>query len=389
MNSELNTFDFNEDLIQVTEYKVLSRLPDLFTFENGERVNTPEDWEKRRAEIYYTAVELQYGTIPPAPDSVEIEEIYEGHGVRGQYRIISHVNGKTVSFLLNLFRPANCDKPPVVVDGDLCFGYAYDKDFINAFTENGVALAMFNRCELAHDVASERTRTGQLYDAYPDYTFGAIGAWAWGFSRVVDALEQIGDFDMDTVAFTGHSRGGKTAMLAGVLDKRAAIVCPNETNCGACGCYRIHMSAKTEGGDIRRSETLADMSKNFPEWLGPHMKDYAQREGELPFDCHFLKALVAPRILIVAEAASDIWTNPVGSWQTSLAAKQVWKFLGCEEKMLWYFRRGYHRHKIEDVNMLVSVIKAKREGNPVDTANFFKAPFKTDEFELLFDPHNS
>ncbi|MCR5781929.1 MAG: hypothetical protein K6G90_04240, partial [Clostridia bacterium] len=86
----------------------------------------------------------------------------------------------------------------------------------------------------------------------------------------------------------------------------------------------------------------------------------------------------------VAEAASDIWTNPVGSWQTSLAAKQVWRFLGCEEKMLWYFRRGYHYHKIEDVNMLVSVIKAKREGNPVDTANFFKAPFNTAEFELLF-----
>ena len=379
----MDAFDCNENTIQVTDFRLLSDLPELFTFENGERVVTASDWEKRRKEIFKTAVELQYGTIPPAPDRVEVEQIYEGHNLRAQYRIRAIAGDRTVDFLLNLFLPQGVKDPPVVVDGDLCFGYAYDKAFIEAFTANGVALAMFNRCELAHDISAERTRTGQLYAAYPEYTFGAIGAWAWGYSRVVDALEIIGGYDPACVAFTGHSRGGKTAMLAGVLDERAAIVCPNETNCGSCGCYRIHMRAKTEDGDERRSETLADMSKNFPEWLGPQMKDYAEEEGELPFDCHFLKALVAPRTLIVAEAASDIWTNPVGSWITSLAAKKAWKLLGKEENLLWYFRKGYHYHKIEDVMMLVSVIKAKTEGRPVDTSDFFKPPFRTADYEAI------
>ena len=384
----MGLFDFDENLIKVTDFRMLSDLPDLFTFENGKKVLTADDWARRRAELFKTAVELQYGTVPPAPDRVEAEQIYEGHGERCQYRVTAFANGREVEFLLNIFLPKGVEDPPVVVDGDLCFGYAYDKEFINAFTGRGVALALFNRCELAHDIAAERTRTGQLFDAYPDHSFGAIAAWAWGYSRVVDALQLIGGFDMDCIAFTGHSRGGKTAMLAGVLDERAAIVCPNETNCGSCGCYRIHMSAETENGELRRSETLADMSKNYPEWLGPQMKDYAEKEGDLPFDCHFLKALVAPRTLIVAEAASDIWTNPVGSWLTSLAAKQVWQLLGCEENMLWYFRKGYHSHLVEDVGMLVSVINSKRRGDPVDTSDFFKAPFDTSAFDDLATPYD-
>lgn len=53
------------------------------------------------------------------------------------------------------------------------------------------------------------------------------------------------------------------------------------------------------------------------------MKNYIGRENELPFDTHFLKALVAPRILFVSEAAGDIWANPIGSWMTTEAAKEV------------------------------------------------------------------
>lgn len=378
----MDPFDFGTDLIKIKEYEVLSKLPDLFTMDDGSKVRTAADWQKRRAEIYKTAVELQYGAVPPAPDSVKVETVYATGRSRTQYRVISEVGGKQVVFTLYLFSPDVPD-PPVVVDGDFCFGYAFDEGFVNAFTDNGIALALFNRCELAHDVSSERDRSGQLYDACPGSEFGAIAAWAWGFSRVVDALTQIGGFNLDLISFTGHSRGGKTAMLAGVLDERAAIVCPNETNCGACGCYRTHTTALNEDGNEGRSERLADMVKNFPEWLGPRMKDYAEDEGSLPFDCHFLKALVAPRTLIVAEAGSDLWTNPVGSWQTSLAAKEVWKFLGCEENMLWYFRRGYHYHKVADVNMLVSVIKSKRDGTPLDTSDFFKLPFDPDSVEPI------
>ena len=48
-----------EEIIKITEYNILGKLPDPFLFDNGDRVASVSDWEKRRKEIYKTAVELQ------------------------------------------------------------------------------------------------------------------------------------------------------------------------------------------------------------------------------------------------------------------------------------------------------------------------------------------
>lgn len=372
-----------EEIIKITEYNILGKLPDPFLFDNGDRVASVSDWEKRRKEIYKTAVELQYGHQPPKPEYFRVEQLSEcTPGVHCSYKIYAGTREKQVSFMMKVIRPKTDGKVPAVVCGDLCWGYSHDKDYVSEFTDNGIALVLFNRTELAHDIQNEGRRQGALYNVYSDCDFGALGAWAWGYSRCVDALETFDYIDMSCITFTGHSRGAKTAMLAGVLDERAAIVNPNETNAGSCSCYRIHMKAICEDGVERRSETLADLSKNFSFWIGTEMPKYAENEAALPFDCHFLKALVAPRKLCVWEAASDIWTNPIGSWQTTQAAKEVYKLYGKEENLIWYFRTGTHRHDICDIKQLVNVIKNHRgDGNLNDT--YFKLPFK--EPQLIFD----
>jgi len=371
-----------EKLIRITENKVLGMLPDPFVFDSGERVKNTEDWGERRKEIYKTAVELQYGTIPPEPELLEIEKSYDFSNQR-TFRITTGTKKCPVSFTMQLFLPDGDGPFPAVVDGDLCFNYVFDKEFINEFVSNGIMLVMFNRTELMPDTVFDPDRyIGQLHKAYPEYTFGAIGAWAWGYSRCVDALEKIGLADMNCIAFTGHSRGGKTAALAGVLDERAAIVNPNETCAGACSCYRSVIKAITQDGEEMRSETLEDMNGTFPTWLGEGMHEYNGRAQELPFDCHFLKAMVAPRKLFISEAASDIWSNPVGSWQTTMAAKQVFKFLGVEDNLFWYYRDGYHSHDIRDVKKLVNII-LNHLGKAELEEGFFETPFE--EPPLMFD----
>lgn len=377
--------DFDRSLIKVTKYEVLGKLPNPFIFEDGTVADTAEKWRERRAEMYQDVIELQYGTQPPAPEFLEVETLFCGSvfGMSSNYRIRTGTKENPVTFCIKVFLPGGEGPWPVVVDGDGCFDQHCNKDFVQMFTKNGIAFCIFNRTELAHDVHGEtRDEAGQMYRTYPEYSFGALGAWAWGYSRCVDALEKIGGFDLSSIVFTGHSRGGKTAMLAGVLDERARIVAPNETNAGACGCYRIHMEAIQENGNTFRSETLADISRNFPFWFGPHFAEYADREQELPFDCHYLKAMVAPRVLMVAEAASDIWTNPIGSWQTTMAAKEVYKMLGVEDNLYWYFRRGYHGHAVEDARRLVSVIRHECYGEPLEDT-FFETPFE--QPELIFD----
>lgn len=369
----------NENTLKITEYELIGKLPDPFMFDNGERMTSKNQWEKRRAEIYKTAVELQYGTQPPAPEHFEVEALLDWSPVCKGYKIRAGTNERQVSFRMQVLLPEKREgNVPVIVDGDMCWMYHMDREFLNAALDKGVGWVFFDRTELAHDINTEGRGKGALYAVYPQYSFGALGAWAWGYSRCVDALQKLDlPVDLDFIAFSGHSRGGKTAALAGALDKRARIVNPNETCAGACGCYRVHMRGEEEPGGIAesRSETLDDLMRSFGFWMGEGMEEYRKCEEKLPFDTHFLKAMTAPRTLFISEAAGDIWGNPVGSYQTTVAAKEVYDYLGAGDRLFWYYRRGVHGHRIEDVEMLVNIIRHEKYGDPVD-GRMFRLPFK-------------
>ena len=401
----------HENMIEIKEYNLKGKLPDPFLFDDGSRLDDPSLWEKRREEIYKTAVELQYGCPPPKPEVFSVEVIYSGASRPAIYRITTGKTGKTVTFDMVVFKAKNDEKLPTVVSGDLCFGYAYDKEYVNTFMDANINLVLFNRCDLFPDVAEYNTkkviegsgeylymkdvisdfeggkRRGPLAEIYPEYSFGSIAAWAWGYSRCVDALEILGFADMDCIAFTGHSRGGKTAMLAGALDTRAAIVNPNAACAGGCSCYRLQIKAKKEDGGEAVSEPISNIFHHFPLWMGEGMRKYIDNEENLPFDSHYIKAMVAPRVLFVSEAASDIMSNPVGSWQTTMGAGEVYKFLGCEERLLWYFRSGGHSQNIEDISQLVNVIRHFKWGDELND-KYFKLPFKAPELAFDFRAEN-
>jgi hypothetical protein len=121
----------SQDLLHVTKYEVLGKLPDLFTFEDGTPVSTPADWPRRRSELYKTAVELQYGTMPPKPEFLEVETLFIG-ARNHSYRIHTGTREKPVSFLMKLVLPASGRNFPVIVDGDMCFPYHMDRAYLSA-----------------------------------------------------------------------------------------------------------------------------------------------------------------------------------------------------------------------------------------------------------------
>jgi hypothetical protein len=83
-------------------------------------------------------------------------------------------------------------------------------------------------------------------------------------------------------------------------------------------------------------------------WLSPRLRAYVGREEELPFDQHAVKALIAPRALLTTEALADLWANPTGTWQTHLAAREVYRFLGVESRIGISYREGPHAHLLAD-----------------------------------------
>lgn len=343
---------------------VIDRLPDFFVFEDGTRVKTVEDWRKRRQEIIHTAVELEFGGMPPVPDSIRVEKLTErGKNATNCYRVHNLIGQNDFTFCFTLYRPAEGEKCPVVITGDAMYNKNCNDRVIEEANRRQFAVVKFNRTEFAPDMYNSE-RTDGIYPLWPELSFSAISAWAWGYHRVVDALFTLDYVDTDQIAITGHSRGGKTVLLAGATDERIQYVNPNGSGAHGCGCYRFVQ--KEEDGEYNdpRSEEMADLFRMVPYWMGPDLRQYIGREKELPHDMHYIKALIAPRVFLETNGYGDIWANPRGSYLTNLAAKEAWKLYGIPENCKTWYREGGHKHVYEEFCALFDLMEYKIKGQP-------------------------
>ncbi|NQT18556.1 MAG: hypothetical protein HQ592_02545 [Planctomycetes bacterium] len=313
-------------------------LPNPFLFADGRKVRTTEDWLCRRKELRDLVVEIEYGGLPPTPSGVSGEALHTHKEARfldssfTQYRIINN-DHPSFHFRLDVLTPPGEGPFPVVLTGDGCYRYVTDDTTMNIL-RRGFMLAQFSRTAIVPDLYRSDRDSG-LYRVYPEGEYGALAAWAWGYHRCVDFLLTLDNADREKIAVVGHSRGGKAALLAGATDERISLTAPNNSGSGGAGSYHW------QGSD---SETLADGRRMIPYWYGPRLWQYLGRENEMPFDQHFLKALVAPRALLSAEALGDLWANPTGTWQTHLAAREVYRFLDAKDRIGIWYREGEHDH---------------------------------------------
>jgi len=350
---------------------ILGTLPDVFKMNNGDIITAIDQWEARRKEIIENAVELEFGGIPPKPDAVFVEPLVElGSGRVNSYRVHCKIKEFDFTFCININMPKSDRKVPLVICGDSIYDTCNDKVIAEA-NRRGFAVAKFNRTEFAPDLFNSE-RTSGIYPIFPDLMFSAISAWAWGYMRVVDAVLTLDYIDAANIAIAGHSRGGKTVLLAAALDERIRFVNPNGSGTHGCGCYRFEQREQPGLYEDERSETLADLFGAVPYWMGQEMKQYIGRENEIPHDMHFIKALVAPRVLIETNGYADIWANPRGSYITNIEAKKVWALYGKEKNCLAHYREGGHNHTFEDFCVLFDIMEAVISGNePVEYPNPF------------------
>jgi hypothetical protein len=334
-------------------------LPNLFLFENGEQVRNPQDWLRRRHELTDLILEIEYGRLPPAPVSIVGEELHTQKVVRlrnafySQYRLTTEGGHHPFQFRLDVLVPPGEGPFPVVLTGDGCWRYVTDHMTLDVLRRGNI-LGEFSRVEIVPDNSRGDRKSG-LYCVYPEGDYGALSAWAWGYHRCVDFLLTLDCVDAARIAVVAHSRGGKAALLAGATDERIALTAPNNSGCGGAGCFRWL------GPD---AETLADILGAFPYWFSPRLEEFVGKEEVLPFDQHSLKALVAPRALLSTEALGDPWANPGGAWQTYLAAREVYRFLGAEERIGIWYRKGDHGHSQADWAAFLDFVDWQFRGNP-------------------------
>lgn len=154
-------------------------------------------------------------------------------------------------------------------------------------------------------------------EATPAERGGALMAWAWLDSRVLDAVEADPRFDSSRTAVWGHSRHGKSALLAAALDPRFEAVISHQSGRGGAS-----LSRNLQG------ERIGQITEAYPYWFGARFRSYAGREDQLPIDQHQLIALIAPRSVLLGAGARDAWADPQGAFAALKGADPIWRLYG-------------------------------------------------------------
>ena len=183
----------------------------------------------------------------------------------------------------------------------------------------------------------------------------------------VESLDGKPDADPTKIIITGHSRKGKTALLAGAMDERFAMVVPNGSGCGGTGSFLVQ-------GSFSETIRLITSPKLYKSWFGEDFGQYGRKEKDLPFDQHFLCALVAPRVLLSTNALQDYWANPSGTQTIYKATSIVYEFLGEAEKNGIHYRKGKHAFNYEDIGALLNFADLHLLGKEIE-GEFYMTPY--------------
>src|SRR4030095_8946995 len=161
----------------------------------------------------------------------------------------------------------------------------------------GFAIASFCSSDVDSDRADvsdgiyawlARQQTGSATNS-PTHHRGSIAAWAWGYHRCVDYLVTDAALDAKRIVAVGHSRNGKTALLATAFDERIALAIPCQAGSGGTGPSRVSAKlAAPQANGRPTAETIAVINKSFPHWFNAEFKKFNGQPEKLPFDQQLL-----------------------------------------------------------------------------------------------------
>lgn len=337
------TYDFKP----VRELRRQLGLQDPFLKSDGERVSTKEDWTEQRQYLKSMLEHYQYGKMPPVPKDVIVketlsEDIYDGIATRKLYTLTMKRNGKSLDFHFGLIKPEGNGPFPVIIKNDPAINRIPDEINLEAI-KRGYIMCQYVRSDLGSDIPGkfDENRDNGIFLLYPEYSWGTIAAWAWGYKLVIDYFEKLDFVDINKIVVTGHSRGGKTAFCGGIFDERIAITVPNSSGLGGTASHRIFQL----GFD---HQTIGRHILRHSYWWTSEYYKMAGFETQIPYDSHFGKAVIAPRAYMNPHALQDYWANPFGTYLTHEAAKKVYKWLGAENNFAMHWRTGGHAQGIVD-----------------------------------------
>ena len=329
-----------------------------------------------RSEMLDMIQREEYGYIPPSPESISFTEedfipnFCAGKAVCKKVYIKTVVNGKDFTFPIYATVPTEKGPHPFFV----CINFRDNVPDMyipcEEIVDSGFGIISFCYKDVTSDDGDfTNGLAGVLYKdgkRAPDDA-GKISMWAWAAHRALDYAQTVCAFDMSCAIVCGHSRLGKTALLAAACDERFAFCHSNDSGCSG--------SAISRGKD---GETIEKIVKAFPYWFCENYYKYSGREYECPFDQHFLTACIAPRYLYIASAVEDTWADPDHEMLNCVAVGKYYESLGfsgfvCKDRLPktgdtyhegrvgYHLRKGTHYFGREDWQKVIEFINKHRE----------------------------
>ena len=309
---------------------VIRELPDPL-----EGVKGFADWAKRRSDISHMIQHYGIGTKPTMEDGQ-----VAAHMKGDTLVVYVTVNGHTLR-LQSEIRYPKVGKPPYA----LMMGTSMMALPRQLFEDRPIAIMNFHEKQVNDygQFGKHHERGEHDFDRlYPELSKnGAYSMWAWGLSRLIDGLQQLGPevtkIDTKHIGVTGCSYAGKMALYCGAFDERVALIVAQEPGGGGAAAWRKSHELTLLG------KNLEDIDKTDYHWFMESQKENFRGDSvyRLPYDQHELCAMVCPRALLLLGNPDYEWLADASMVVSAEAAKKVWERFGIGDRMGWSIVYGH------------------------------------------------
>ena len=301
----------------------IEQLTDPLLYSDGSgRALDFSDWNRRRSEIAHELWHYELGH-KPAVTADQVEASMNGN----RLTVKVTVSNKSITLTSTISYPSGGQGPYPLMIGINGNGGSLPSA---VFDVGGIAHMAYTVSQVATDSQNGGNGSGPFDTLYPELSnIGCESKWAWGVSRLIDGLQQLGSevsrIDTEHIGITGCSWAGKCTLYCGAFDERIALTIPQEPGGGGVAAWRV-----TNWSPLN----MEGINNTNYTWFLPSLRDNFSGDNVsyLPFDQHELAAMICPRAVLVLGNPSIDWLADPSAYVSMSAARKVWEQYGIEDR---------------------------------------------------------
>ena len=321
-----------------------------------------------RQKMMNVLFEEEYGHPLPKPENLHFEivktnaRMCAGKAVLTRLTCTCEMNGKMFAFPFHTVIPTAEGKHPFFVHISFKDSACDQYIPIEEIVDSGFAVLTVYYSDVTSDnwdftngLAGVLYENGQRNPSDP----GKIAMWAWAMQRVMDYAQTQGNvLDLSRACACGHSRLGKTALFAAMIDGRFSFAYSNNSGCSGAAISRG-----------KAGEDVEFICGKFGYWFCENYFKHGENVANMPFDQHYLVASIAPRKVLIGSSSEDEWADPLSEQLCCFAASEAFENpfvcpdrpaevgeMFLEGDIGYHLRKGCHYFGREDWNRLIRFI---------------------------------